>query len=77
MVENQQKFHEAERAIQHEADLKTELETARAELESARTEHARVLNEMVRHHEADLTMKDILFKTKEEALTTQLILLRH
>ena len=41
MAENQQKFHEAERAIQHEADLKTELETVKAELENVKAEHVK------------------------------------
>ena len=65
MAENQQKFHEAERAIQQEADLRTELDTARAELESARTEHARVLDELTKQHDADLQAKDLLIKDKD------------
>ena len=40
-------------------------------MESVRTEHARVLDELTRQHDADLKAKDDLFKTKEEALNAQ------
>ena len=75
MAENQLKFQEADRAIQHEALLQTELDTARAELgtaraelEGVRVEHTRVLNELKTQYEADLKAKDDLIKDKDAAL---------